>query len=270
MGFSMSFISELSAAKKITPIVVCGAARSGTRMATDLLNIHNEVAIQNEMHAGTVEAYFEMLDKVKETFKLHSERKGRVLDGLWESSRCSLTHAFLMSACKKGPVGAEKKALRYHGIKTPGFERYFTKFEEAFSGSSPYYVYCVRSVDKVWSSWISLGYLTDVAVFKKRYERSLRQAKAIKKASSERFVLFDLDAYASVADKVKFVENNLFLPLGLSGSSEYVDLLEAAPNRNSLKRTGVKPIESNELKAQMEMLKSCSVISELRRDIGCL
>lgn len=261
-------ISELSDVEGITPIIICGAARSGTRMITDILNSHPEVAIQNEMHAGTVEAYFEMIDVVTRTYAHHSERKGKFLGDLWEKSRKGLTHAFLASACKKGPVGKGKDNLKYHGIKTPGFERYFDQFENAFSGVPPKYVYCARAPEKVWPSWVALGYLNDVEVFRRRYLRSLRQANKIKIKAPDRFSVFDLDAFVSSADKTEFLHDNIFSMIGILDSKAYSSEFLALPNRNSLERTGKPPVSSHRLESEMAMLRNCELIKEQRSKLG--
>lgn len=264
----MNLVSELSSVEGITPIIVCGAARSGTRMITDILNTHPEIAIQNEMHADTVEAYFKMIDVVTNTFIHHSERKGKFLGDLWEKSRTGLTHAFLASACKKGPVGKQKDNLKYHGIKTPGFERYFDQFENAFSGNSPKYVYCVRAPEKVWPSWVALGYLDDVDVFHRRYLRSLRQANKIKSKASDRFSVFDLDAFVDSDDKAKFLHDEIFSKIGILDSKEYSSEFLTLPNRNSLERAGKPPVSALRLETEVAMLKKCDRIKEQRSKLG--
>ena len=264
----MNPISALSSFEEVTPIIVCGAARSGTRMITDILNAHPEIAIQNEMHADTVEAYFKMIDVVTKTFSHHSERKGKFLGDLWEKSRKGLTHAFFASACKKGPVGKQKNELRFHGIKTPGFERYFDQFENAFSGVSPKYVYCARAPEKVWSSWVALGYLDDIEVFHRRYLRSLRAGNKIKNKSPERFAVFDLDTFVNSNDKAGFLHDNIFSIIGVTDSKKYSDEFLALPNRNSLERTGKPPVISRRLESEMERLKSCDAIKEQRSKLG--
>lgn len=70
------------AARHWTPISVSGVARSGTRMISDILNQHPEIEIESEMHAKTLEAYFEFLDRTQANFDHYSERKGFVLDKL--------------------------------------------------------------------------------------------------------------------------------------------------------------------------------------------
>lgn len=247
----------------ISPVIICGAARSGTRMMTDLLNEHPRIAIQEEMHAKTVEKYFSLLEGIDEVFDHYSERKGRRLDASWNGMKHALTHTFFTAANKKDPVGHGKDLL-FHGIKTPGYERYLTEFEKAFEKTPPYYVYCMRSVDKVWRSWKSMGYLNDLELFRTRYQRSIRQAIKIKNTAKERFVLFNLDDFIAVEDKSRFVYENVFSKMGFSESEGLIESVQFTPNRNSIKNRGEKYIEDSGLEGEMQLLIGCDKINEYK------
>jgi hypothetical protein len=262
-----NFIDVIRTTRRLTPVLVCGAARSGTRMATDLLNLHQNVAIQNEMHGETFSAFLELVKTVDTTFAKHSERKGKTLGKAWRKSRAELAHVFLATAGKRPPIGQGKEIL-YHGIKTPGYERFFRDFQALFPDSEAYVVYCLRAVDKVWRSWCSLGYVDDVELFRMRYERSLRHAIAIKKRIGERFVLFDLDDFAAAEDQADWVMKRLYAPLGLPPSEEHISRIAETPNRNALLRTGKEAVEGEKIEAEMAMLRSNERIREHRVTLG--
>lgn len=262
-----SLVDGLARTRRITPIIVCGAARSGTRMAADLLNIHDRIAVQNEMFAEVWESYLRMLADIDRTFSEHESRNGKKIDVHWRNLKGGLTHAFFAAACKKRGTG-QGKDLRFHGIKTPGFERYFVQFEKIFSKHPPLYVYCLRSAGKVWRSWHSLGYLDSVSDFRRRYERSLRQAGKIKRRAGDRFILFDLDAFVSATDKHEHLKEQLFLPMGLKVGRRYKNLFNHAPNRNSMKRFGVESKRDERVELEMRELDEHPGILELRKKLG--
>lgn len=262
-----NFIDSLRETRRLRPLLVCGAARSGTRMATDLLNLHPNVAVQNEMHGETFEAYLQLVRSVDDTFARHSERKGRPLGLAWEAAKAELAHTFLAAASKRAATG-QGKDLLLHGIKTPGYERFFGEFEQLFPGLEASAVYCLRSVDKVWRSWFSLGYVDDVELFRRRYERSLRHAVAIRRRIGERFVLFDLDDYAATTDLPDWVSRRLFGPLGLPVTDGLAEAIRELPNRNALVRTGNEAATGDRMEEEMAMLRGLESIREYRRQLG--
>ena len=262
-----NFLDMLRATRMLKPLVVCGAARSGTRMATDLLNLHANVAVQPEMHGETMDALLQLMDSVDANFEKHSKRKGQELGKSWQAAKAQLVHAYWASANKRAAIG-QGKDLVAHGIKTPGYERFFRQLEKIFTRTPPYAIYCLRSVDKVWRSWASLGYTTEVEVFRKRYERSLRLAAAIRRRSGERFVLFDLDQYVASDDKAAWVARNLYAPLGFEDGDSYREAIEGAMNRNALVRTGTEAVQTEEMAEQMKMLAGLESIRRLRVELG--
>ncbi|WP_445157484.1 sulfotransferase [Halomonas sp. E14] len=249
-----NLIESLLSAKNIKPLIICGAARSGTRMITDLLNEHKNIAIQEEMHAKTIEKYFDFVDDVQSVFDHYSERKGYRLDQSWIFSKSILTHAFFACANKKEMEGS-KKELKYHGIKTPGYERYMPYFEKLFLDSPPVYIYCMRDVANVWRSWKSMGYLDDIAVFTRRYERSLRQAVKIKQQVGTRFLVFDLDAFIVAEKKSEFIEKNILRKMELPVDENYCESVNQTPNRNSIVKRGKNYVADEYLEREVISLK---------------
>ena len=162
-------VDNLTKLKDITPLIICGAARSGTRMMTDIVNTHPEITVQEEMHAKTIEAFFKLKETIDENFKHYSDRKGVDLSKHWNASKGSLLLSYFTFANKKTEIG-HGKSLKMYGIKTPGYERYMSEFEDVFENQLPYYIYCLRNPSSVWRSWKSLGYLVDYEVFLNRYK----------------------------------------------------------------------------------------------------
>lgn len=249
----------------VSPLIVCGAARSGTRMVTDLLNKHPSFAVEEEMHAKTLEAFFEFLDTVDSNFDSYSLRKGRRLDKHWQLMKPVFFHVFLKCANKKESVEVDSNVI-YHGIKTPGYERYFDSFENVFKENPPNYVYCVRSASLVWRSWKSLGFLTDFDAFRNRYIRSLRQACRIKKNASDRLVVFDLDGFVASQDKNSYVNDNLVgLLLGERNSSIEFSGFDLVENRNSMEKRGHAYTSDKVLEEEMSLLSNDDKILEYKK-----
>ncbi len=255
------FIDYLEAMSEITPVVVCGAARSGTRMMTDILNSHPTIAIQEEMHAITAEAFFRLVDTVDENFSYYSERKGACLDAHWQKHKFHLAIAFFSFACKKSLVG-HGKDITHFGFKTPGYERYFQNFEKIFNARAKY-IYCVRNPQSVWRSWKSLGFLDDVELFLSRYRRSLRQAIKMKNGSSSRMVVFQLDDYINANDKSSFVQTTVFNRLDLPLISE-LSTVENLENRNSAERRNAELAQDERTLIEMERVAKDEKIIEFR------
>lgn len=262
--YSTNFLDGFKTIKKITPIIVCGMARSGTRMLTDLLNNHDQIAIQNEMHAKTIEAFFNLKKEVDGVFSHYEKKEGRRKNNNWLKSQNILMHTFFASANKKGILGYKKK-IKFHGIKTPGYERYLSDFEDIFSSTPPFYMYCIRRPEKVWRSWKSIGYLIDFKVFQQRYLRSLRQAQRIRNAVPKRLIIFNLDDYIKTEDKHIFIQNNIFNRMGIESIDRYKEVMDTTPNRNALKNKGSKYIEDKLMAEEMNTLMSNEEIRERRK-----
>ena len=73
-----NYIDAVKSVEGIKPIIICGAARSGTRMLTDILNFYSNVAIQDKLHAKPIENYFEFIDVIASSFDYYSKRKGYI------------------------------------------------------------------------------------------------------------------------------------------------------------------------------------------------
>jgi hypothetical protein len=254
-------VNNLNNISDITPLIICGNARSGTRMMTDIANSHSNIVIQEEMHAKTIEAYFNLVENVNKNFEHYSDRKGYKLSNHWENSQKSLTISFLSFANKKPMVGYDKN-VKYYGIKTPGFERYYNQFESVFNGQAKY-IYCLRNPASVWRSWKSLDFVDDIEIFKARYTRSLRQAVKIKNNSPQRFALFNLDEYISSPDKTHYVSNTVLSSIGISEEFN-AGTIESLENRNSMQKRGSKPNEGSKFNEEKQYLEEDIAILKYR------
>ena len=255
-------VDHLTKLKHLSPLIICGAARSGTRMMTDIVNTHPEISVQEEMHAKTIEAFFHLKQTIDENFRYYSDRKGVDLSKHWKSSKGALLLSYFTFANKKTELGHGKE-LKMYGIKTPGYERYLTEFEDIFEKKPPYYIYCLRNPSSVWRSWKSLSYLTDYKVFLNRYRRSIRQAIKLKNTVKERFVIFELDSFIKAKDKNSFILDNIFARLPIRQDLELMNI-EMLENRNSIKRkSGSSYIKDKSLDKELSLIEKDIKLVEL-------
>lgn len=223
-------------------------------MIADILNAHPSILVEAEMHAKTIEAYFAFLDQVQENFDHYSERKGFALDRHWQRSQTDLHHLFFATAGKR-PTSLDARAdVTYHGLKTPGFERYFERFETIFKRKPPLYVYALRQPGAVWRSWVTRGFEASFDTFLLRYQRSLRQALTIKTTAPDRLALFNLDTYIAAPDKASFVTQEILKKLGLPEFKVWPE--GGVDNSNSASALGLSLVDSPEVTAQIAQLNA--------------
>lgn len=261
----MKIADHLKETRSLVPVIVCGVARSGTRMIADILNRHTEIEIEAEMHAKTIEAYFEFLKQVQSNFDHYSGRKGFALDKHWKRNQRALHHMFFATAGKDAAPVQERGICRYHGLKTPGYERYFEEFESMFHPVKPLYIYAIRRVGPVWRSWVTRQFTDDPELFRRRYERSLRQALKIRRSARDRFAVFDLDAYIAAEDQQAYVNTEILRKLGIADLEEWPTL--GVPNTNSASALGLELVQTPDLEQQMADLEADERLTLYRRKL---
>lgn len=233
-------------------------------MIADILNQHDEIEIEAEMHAKTIEAYFDFLKSVQKNFDHYSERKGYRLDKHWKRSQRALHHVFFATAGKEA-ARSQGESITYHGLKTPGYERYFEEFDSIFNPVKPLYIYAIRQVGPVWRSWVTRQFSDDPELFRRRYERSLRQALKIRRSAPERFALFDLDAYIAAENQQDFVNEKILKALGMPEMRGWPE--QGVPNSNSASALGLELVHTRNLEKQIESLEADEKIAFYRQKL---
>jgi len=249
----------------LTPVVIGGVARSGTRMIADILSQHKHFRVEDEMHDKSIEAYFNFLDTVQANFDHYSERKGRRLDRNWKNNKIFLHHIFLSVGAKNQTTTPFVKDIHYHAFKTPGHKRYFEQFEKIFSPVKPLYIYAIRDVGAVWRSWVTREFTNEVDLFKSRYERSLRQALKIKRNAPGRFALFDLEAYINTEHQQNFIRRTILDKLLIEDLVVWPE--NGIENINSASALGLELHSDPQLKAEMKSLQSNEKIQKLLQEV---
>ena len=266
----MTIVNSLQHLRDAVPLIVTGVARSGTRMVSDVLSFSDHILLEKEMHLRSFEAILKMFEDVDHNFEHYSILKNQTLDGGYKHAKSTLFKATLNTVSKGPPASLNKLlnnhegVIKYYGIKTPGFERYFSSFEKLFAPQSPLYIYCIRNVESVWRSWLAREFLTDVNVFLSRYKRSLRQVLKIKKTCPERLAIFNLDEFISKDENSKgdYFTDVVFNQLGIE-PFQWPE--EGFKNTNSAAGNGFQlPTVSSE---DLDVIRNDSVLSALREQL---
>jgi hypothetical protein len=161
------------------PIVICGAARSGTTALSVMLNQHAEIGIAREIELYKLPSIVPLL---AETAAHHGdswtqERRDEVVKAIW----------FFIGR----PVGPSRLETRRWGMKTPWSEFNRDLWDPLVS---PLWVYVLRRGDRVFQSNMRLGYgETDhPARMVGKYKESVRLGEAMEADGSAHICQLDL------------------------------------------------------------------------------
>ena len=229
------------------PIFITGVARSGTRTVANVLSSSEHIVLEREIHDKSIEALISMFENVDHNFKHYSSLReyARPLDTSYKLGKSTLFKASLNTISKGPPQSLAKlsnknqNAVKFYGVKTPGFERYFKSFEQILYPQRPVYIYCIRDVENVWRSWLARNFLSDANLFLRRYKRSLRQALTIKRTCPQRLSVFNLDEYSTKNEisKARYFTDVVFNHLSIE---PIVWPKEGFKNTNSAANNGIQ------------------------------
>lgn len=215
-------------ASNVTPLIVCGMGRSGTRNTAAVLNQHPEIRIFGEISSKTFVHFFKMLS----ANDMLSEKKL----ASWRAKK--LNYIFDSFFALSGGL-IRRRVPREHiivGFKSPRSEFFFAQFEKHFAscGVAPFYVYCVRNPLDCWASYRSMPWNNwNVDQFIGLYLKSLRRLAVMRRKAGSRVRVMHLDQFLARDDPVEFYAETLFTPLGLTMSDELRKALPGVKNSNS-------------------------------------
>ncbi len=165
--------------RKDRPIVICGAARSGTTALSIMLNQHAEIGIAREIELCKLPSISPLLTEtaVHHGDSWTQERRDEVVRALW----------FFVGR----PVRRSKLDVRRWGTKTPWSEFDTDLWDPLVS---PAWVYVLRRGDRVFQSHIKLGYseAQNPERLTARYKESVRLGEAMQKRGSAHICQLDL------------------------------------------------------------------------------
>jgi len=217
----------------ITPLIVAGPPRSGTRFVTAVLDSVPGIQMYSEIRDELIEP---VLRSVRQADGLYRSSSRDGWPEQWERKKrlfmFSIWHG--LSADKKGPP--RRKSL-YIGYKTPFHERYFDFYNGHFDPVRPVYVCCIRSfVDhflSVQARWPRHGIVYTAF----RYWRSLRRIRRMKAERPDEVIVFVLDDYREHG--YRYFQERILTPLGFGEVPEARERADRGAV-NSVQKFGVE------------------------------
>lgn len=165
--------------RKERPIIICGAARSGTTALSLMLNQHAEIVLAREIELCKLPSIVPLLD---ETAAHHGngwtpERRAEVVRALWFSVG--------------RPARKSKLRVRRWGTKTPWSEFDAELWDPLVE---PAWVYVLRRGDRVFQSHLRLGYseAEHPARLIARYKESVRLGEEMRARGDAHICQLDL------------------------------------------------------------------------------
>ena len=193
----------------VTPLIVVGPPRSGTRFVTAVLNGIPDVQLYSEIRDEILAPMRKSMKRAEGVYA-SSDREG--LSENWTSKKRALMYSLWhgLSADRQRPP--RKKSL-YIGYKTPFHEQHFEFYNRYFDPVRPVYICCIRSfVDhflSVQARWPRHG----IAYTAVRYIRSLRKIRRMKAERPDEVIVFVLDDCRDQG--YAYIQERLLRPLGL-------------------------------------------------------
>lgn len=251
-------------ADTVTPLIVAGPQRSGTRFVTNVLNSVPEVTIQDEIRDSVMLSLVNLAKTCDKVYSL-SHRKSRSEN--WDFTK----RDFMFAAWANLTQGKRKKITSdclFYGYKTPFHEMYFDFYNAFFAPIRPKYVCCVRLfIDNYLSVHARWPEKSIVSVAKK-YVQSLRQLRYMKETRPDDVFFFFLDDYKKIG--FQYLRERIFDPLGLSDLVAAKRKAEQGPANASVQKGVQKRNQLNRM--QMLLLKiyphALQAYDSLHRDFG--
>lgn len=223
-----------SANEIITPLIVAGTARSGTRFVTNALNLIPGVTIHGEIPPSVMRRAVEVYDQGDLVYQQQQPIRDHI-SKKWQQSKASYLFA-CWTYLSKGNARYYSGG-KYFGYKSPYHEFFHDFYCKAFAPDVPKYICCIRSFPQhllsVQARWPQRA-IINVA---RRYSSSLRQIQRIKERSAEHVLLFCLDDYIAIGPR--YLEEQIFTPLGLEDTEKALQY-SAKGAANSSASLGVK------------------------------
>lgn len=220
-----------------TPLIIVGPQRSGTRFVTNVLNSVPGVVVQDEIPDSIMMNVLELISKCEKKYE-SADREYTVEN--WENTK----HDFMFSVWSNLTQGKRKKTDKkciFYGYKTPFHEVYFDFYNQFFYPVRPKYICCVRNFlghyFSVHARWPKRSFVW----IARRYVRSLRQLRYMKKKRPEDVFFFFLDDYKQ--EGTIYLQKKIFDPLGLEDTDLAVKKAEKGPVNASI-QLGLKKKDS--------------------------
>jgi len=206
--------------KQVSPLIIFGRPRAGTRFITNVLSSFPEVTLQGEIPDPVMDAMEAFIERVEKYYRERSEKKKDVGErqfGLWKDKKAALMYAFWAGVSQAGRAQPGNNC-RYFGYKRPEHEKYFEFYERHFKQQKPTYIFCVRNFVDNYLSIKSRWPARKIAQVAAQYLSSVeRYWKAVESAEG-RVLLFNLDDH--IRHGFEYTETAIIKPLKLEPSDQ--------------------------------------------------
>ena len=215
----------------VTPVVICGMGRSGTRNVADNIAKHPLVQIYGEIPPNIMDSFLDFFSNTNSAYLKSPFGKG------WAERKDEFFFDCLNNLSKE-KIEFKKSERKFVGYKSPNHERFFKKIEQCFSGEEvkPYYIYCVRDALSCWQSYKSMEWnRLDVESFIEEYIESVGFYFSMLDKFDDRVVVFNLNEYKCCNDKEGYFKYSVMRKMGMSESDLNCFNLDEK-NRNATKK----------------------------------
>lgn len=251
-------------AEEVTPLIVVGPPRSGTRFIANVLNQVPGITIHGEIPDYILQGLFRVIKRCDRIYPKNAD-KSRGLN--WDASKRDFMFASWANLTKGKKIKVESQT-RFFGYKTPFHERYFDFYNNFFYPVHPVYICCIRSFPEHLLSVQARWPKRVIAYVALRYVMSLRQLRYMKEKSSEHVLFFFLDEYKQTGSK--YLKKKIFDPLELKEVAQAIGKAEQGPVNTSLQQGVSKKQDLNQIQKLTLRLfpKPLRDYEALRRDFG--
>ena len=252
--------------RRFSPIIVCGAARSGTTFIWRLLDSHPEIAMSDEFFiykTPSLVPFFQEMNTAFDSLVNRGDlgtRKAQIMRMLWFYT--SNEHGM-----KKGMTA------RRYGNKTPGAEHYISFYDDVFEKYPPLYIYILRKGKDLFLSvrnteW---GKNANINGLTKRYIDSIKTIEAFQNMSPETLFMLQLDKISQNEEDRLRMTKRLLDFIGEEIVEEMMPFLKAwkpAHTTQDVRRKDPDSILKKLPKKDIEFLKHHKEYQDLMRKYG--
>lgn len=200
----------------VTPLIIVGRQRAGTRYIMHVLNQFRQVTVQGEIPPPVMRTVKRMFDEIQ-IFYGNSSRVGRNEEiasrriELWNRKKASLMFS-VWSGLSKDREKRPSRMCKYFGYKCPGHEIYFDFYNDFFQ-VKPFYIYCIRNFVDHYLSISSIWPRKKIESVADGYLNSIEMYHRMKGEMSERVLLSNLDDLK--IGGTGYINENILRPLRL-------------------------------------------------------
>jgi hypothetical protein len=240
----------------VTPLIIVGRQRSGTRFLANALNRFPGVTVQGELPNPVMASFQKFIDKTDNYYRrmrANGMEAHRRQYAFWKEKKRDLIFSCWTNA-SQSRVSVPRENCRYFGYKRPNNEFYFEFYERHLSERPPIYIYCTRNFQDNYLSIASRWPNRGIHRVAREYLESSRQYWKMKAVAPDRVLGFVLDDY--IEQGADYLCTAVLDRLGLDYNDEHLERIQSQGKSNST--------ESKNIPRRTSLTKRESVYLRLR------